>query len=255
MLSSQRDALLSSLLLSPRSQALWDVHDRGLPVYVHQLDVALLALDRAQRGGYDLDVVLLGSLIHDASKLPGPGEYRSHSLLMRTDPDVAADVSMQLLADAERRCGAEVEAPVRAHVRQVVLTHHGIHGKLQPRTPEARLVAACDLQSSTEHRIAPIDANDVLPLLAEGYRWKEAAALLGTGRELVKSRLREACEAEGVREWVELLPIWRSRGQVTTGDETKQRQLARAKLVTRLARQVPDCLLERLSPARALVPA
>src|SRR5207302_1620131 len=118
-----------------------------------------------------------------------------------------------------------------------------------------RLIVACDSLSGTHHRLPALDANDVLPLLAEGYKWKEAAALLGTSRELIKTRLREACEAERVREWVELLPIWRSRGQVTTGDVVKQRQLARAKLVTRLAHQVPDCLIERLSPVRIPVSA
>lgn len=249
-----RDALLSSLLLSPRCQALWDVRDRGMPVFVHQLDVALLAIER-RLPHHDVDALVLGALIHDASKMPRPDEPRSHSLLMRADPDAAADVSMELLADAERRSGVAVDAALREHVRHIVLSHHGKHGRVQPATSEARLVVACDLYSGTHHRLAPIDANDVLPLLAEGYRWKEAAALLGTGRELVKTRLREACEAEAVREWVELLPIWRARGQVATGDAAKVRHMAGAKQVTRLAHQVPDCLIERLSPVRLSVPA
>jgi hypothetical protein len=249
--SAQRDALITALLLSPRMQALWDVHDRGMPVFTHSLDVALLCLDRAQLAPeLDLDAIVFGALVHDYSKLPRE-DGRSHSYLMRNDPDTAADASMELLAEGERKSGVAVDPARRAHVRHIVLSHHGTWGKVHPRTPEAWLVAECDQLSGTEHRLAPLDANDLLPLLSEGYRWKEAAALLGVGRELVKARLREACQAEGVREWVHLLPIWRSRGSVRAGTERRQQQLARARLVDRLARQVPDCLLDRLNgPSR-----
>jgi len=221
-----------------------------MPVFVHQLDVALLALERRLRH-LDVDAIVLGALVHDASKMPRVADLRSHSLLMRTDPDAAADVSMELLADAEHRSGVGIDSALRDHVRHIVMSHHGQHGIVRPETAEARLIVACDFFSGTHHRLAPIDANDVLPLLAEGYKWKEAAALLGTGRELIKSRLREACDAEGVREWIELLPVWRSKGQVRIGTALQVRHMARAKLVTRLARQVPDCLIEQLNPASA----
>jgi hypothetical protein len=155
---------------------------------------------------------------------------------------------MAVLAEAERETGFALDERRRSHVRHVVLSHHGIYGKVHPRTPEARLVAACDFLSSTQHRMAPIDANDVLPLLSEGYRWKEAAALLGVGRELIKTRLREACEAEGVGEWVHLLPLWRRQGRVACGTPERERQMARAKLVQRLARGGAACILERLAP-------
>src|SRR5262249_2338331 len=139
-------------------------------------------------------------------------------------------------------------------VRHVVVSHHGIYGKVRPRTAEARLVATCDFVSSTQHRVAPPDANDVLRLLAEGYKWGQAATLLGVGRELVKTRLREGCEAERVKQWVDLLPILRQRGHVRNGPPEREQQLARAKLVTRLAHQVPDCLLDRLAAPAAAQP-
>jgi hypothetical protein len=245
----QRDALITALLLSPRMQSLWDVRDRGVPVFAHSLDVALLCLDRL-RGRDDLDAtaVVLGALVHDYSKLPLEQlDGRSHSFLMRSDPDLAADASMELLAGGERKSGVVVDPERRAHVRHIVLSHHGQYGRVQPATAEARLVAECDFLSGTEHRLAPVDANDVLPLLAEGYRWREAAALLGVNRDLVKTRLREACEAESVREWVQLLPIWRRNGAVAAGTPRRQQQLARARLIFRLAREVPDCLLDRLN--------
>ena len=256
MTPAQRDSLITALLLSPRMQSLWDVGDRGMPVFAHSIDVTLLALDRAA-GQPDLDTtaVVLAALIHDYSKLPLPQlGGRSHTVLMKSDPGVAADASLELLAEGERKSGVAVDRERREHVRHIVLSHHGQYGKVQPRTAEASLVAECDFVSSTEHRMSPVDANDVLPLLAEGYRWKEAAALLGIGRELVKTRLREACEAEQVREWVDLLPIWRRTGAVAAGTPTRQRQLARARLIFRLAREVPDCLLDRLNGVARPVP-
>jgi hypothetical protein len=252
----QRDALITALLLSPRMQGLWDVRDRGMPVFVHTLDVALLCLDRVGAvSDLDTTAIVLGALVHDYSKLPLERlDGRSHSYLMRTDPAVAADASMDLLAEGERQSGVVVEADRRAHVRHIVLSHHGQYGRVLPATAEARLVAECDFLSGTEHRLVPVDANDVLPLLAEGYRWPEAAALLGVNRELIKTRLRDACEVAGVREWVHLLPIWRRDGSVAPGTPHRQRQLARARLIYRLSREVPDCLLERLNGAARPVP-
>jgi hypothetical protein len=253
---AQRDALITALLLSPRMQSLWDAGDRGMPVFAHSIDVALLALDRAEsHPDLDTTAIVLAALIHDYSKLPLPElGGRSHTLLMKSAPDLAADASLELLAEGERKSGVTLDPERRAHVRHIVLSHHGQHGNILPQTAEASLVAECDFISSTEHRLSPIDANDLLPLLAEGYRWKEAAALLGVGRELVKTRLREACDAEQVREWIDLLPIWRRTGAVAAGSATRQRQLARARLIFRLAREVPDCLLERLNGVSCPVP-
>jgi len=161
---------------------------------------------------------------------------------------------MDLLAEGERKSGIAVDPTRRAHLRHIVLSHHGQYGKVQPRTAEARLVAECDFVSGTEYRLAPVDANDVLPLLAEGYRWREAAALLGVSRDLVKMRLREACDAEGVREWVHLLPTWRRNGAVAAGTPRGIEHLARARLIFRLAREVPDCLLDRLNGVARPIP-
>ena len=238
--------LICALLETPGMRALWHADDRGMPVFVHSLDVALIALEQASR--LDREVVLLGALVHDASKAPFTlPEGRSHSFVMRTQPEVAADVSMSVIEDAERASGVELDPNRRAHLRHVVLSHHGTHGKVHPRTPEARLVAAADLRSGTQHRLAPVDANDILPLLAEGYKWPAAASVLGVSRELVKTRLREACDAAGVRQWVDLLPIWRRDGRVVPGDARLERRIAHVRELHRMARELPDCLLERIS--------
>lgn len=260
MLYSHQDALIGAILLSPRMQRLWDAGDRGMPVFAHSIDVALLCLDRLEHR-HDLDrlATVVGALIHDASKLPDPrAEDRSHSWLMRTCPDVAADISLDILTAAERSSGVGLDDARRDHIHHIVASHHGQYGRELPRTEEARLVAACDQVSGTEHRLAPVDANDILPLLGEGYRWGRTAVLLGVGRDLVKKRLREACEAEGVRDWPDLLPIWRRNGTVRSGTPEMCRQIARARFVLRAARRVPDSILERLSEcsgARSVVAA
>jgi hypothetical protein len=235
--------LITALLETPGLRALWDVDDRGMPVLVHSLDVALLALDKA--GRLDRLVVAVGALVHDASKAPlALPDTLSHSFVMRTQPELAAEPSMALVAEAERSSGVVLEAGRRDHIRHVVLSHHGNHGKVHPGTPEARLVAAADQFSGTQHRIAPVDANDILPLLAEGYKWGAAAALLGVGRELIKARLRDACNVAGVQEWVDLMPIWRRDGRVVPGDARLERRITRSRELHRLVRQLPDCLLD-----------
>jgi hypothetical protein len=245
---------IRALLETPGMRALWHADDRGMPVFVHSLDVALLALDKASR--LDRDVVALGALVHDASKAPDTlPDGRSHSYVMRTQPEIAAEVSMALVAEAEHASGAILRPDQRAHLRHVVLSHHGTHGKVRPRSPEARLVAAADLLSGTQHRLPPVDANDILPLLAEGYKWPAAASLLGVGREVIKTRLREACEAAGVREWVDLLPLWRKHGRVTAGDARFERRIARVRELHRLAQGLPESLLERCAAAAPRQPA
>ena len=81
MTPAQRDALITALLLSPRMQSLWDVRDRGMPVYAHTLDVALLCLDRLPPvSDLDTTAIMLGALVHDYSKLPLERlDGRSHS--------------------------------------------------------------------------------------------------------------------------------------------------------------------------------
>jgi hypothetical protein len=126
---------------------------------------------------------------------------------------------------------------------------------VRPRTPEALLVHRCDYYSAIHHRLAPVDANDILPLLSEGYRWQQVSARLGVGRAVVKSRLQESCKAEYVRDWVDLMEVWRERGRVCAGSPDRMRQLARARLVIRLARQMPDCLMVEIRPLLGGQPA
>lgn len=248
MLPFDRTRLIRELVRSAAVQSLWNVYDRGMPVFAHTIDVVDLCMDRLQMAPQlDETVIVVAALIHDLSKDPSNrDDQRSHSFLMRSDPDAAAGISMSVLEGVEESISARLSATERAHVHHCVATHHGTHGMRAPETPEALLLAECDEISGTRHRLAPIEANDILPLLDQGYKWPEAAISLGVTRELIKTRLRDSALAEGVRDWVDLLPIWRSNGTVRGGSPERQANLARAKHVIKLAHASPDYLIERL---------
>ena len=74
------DKLVCALLETPGMRARWDADDRGMPVFVHSLDVALLALDRASR--LDREVVALAALVHDASKAPFAPALQLHARII-----------------------------------------------------------------------------------------------------------------------------------------------------------------------------
>ncbi len=248
MQSIDRALFIRRLVRSARLQALWNVHDRGMPVFVHTIDVVDLCIDRLARSPeLNPTVVVLAGLIHDLSKdLTTRDDSRSHSLLMRTDPAAAAEPSMALLAEVEQSTEVYLSTTERTHVHHCVMTHHGLHGKLAPETPEAWLLAEFDEVSGTRHRLAPIDANDILPLLVQGYKWPEAAISLGVTRDLIKTRLRDATLAEGVRDWIDLMPIWQANGSVLGGTPERQANLARAKRAVQIAQASPEYLVERL---------
>jgi hypothetical protein len=258
-------AYLQTLTTSPRMQSLWLVKDRGMPVFAHTVDVTLLCLDafarwRESYPGLDLPAVVVGALLHDLSKLDtshlptrsmAPTRWMarmSHTQIMNAQPGLAVDQAVALLDELAARGGPRLSPSCLEHVKHIVASHHGRWGKVRPRTPEALLVHHCDYHSAIHHRLAPVDANDILPLLSEGCRWPQVSARLGIGRAVVKARLEESCRAELVRDWVDLMAIWRARGRVCAGSPERLRQLERARLVIQLAREVPDCLMAAIRP-------
>jgi len=248
------EAYLRALTSSPKMQSLWFVKDRGMPVFAHTVDVALLCLEafplwRERHRDLDLPAVVVGGLLHDLSKLTAlqhPG--RSHTQIMIAQPALAVEEAAGLLDEIAADQGLRLTPRRVEHVKHIVASHHGRWGMVRPRTPEALLVHRCDYYSAIHHRLAPVDANDILPLLSEGYRWQQVSARLGVGRAVVKARLQESCKAEYVRDWVDLMEVWRERGCVCAGSPDRLRQLARARLVIRLARQMPDCLMAEIRP-------
>jgi hypothetical protein len=122
---------------------------------------------------------------------------------------------------------------------------------ISPHTPEAWLLHECDNFSAMHHRIAPIDANDILPLTVEGYSWTQIGERLGVNRSVVRARLVESCRAEGLRTPTELVERWRDRGLVGVGEPERVRQIERARNVLEFARRCPSALVEKV---RAILP-
>lgn len=235
-------------------RALWEVKDRGVPVFAHSIDVVLLALEafpvwRERHPGLDLVAVVLGSLVHDLTKA-GASHHtdRSHSRIMTDDPGLAIDAAVDVLDEVAGLAGVRLPTGQLESIKHIVASHHGYWGKIAPRTPEAQLVHRCDYYSATHHRLAPFDTNDILPLLSDGYRWAQVSAKLGIGREVVKSRLQESCRAERVRDWPDLVPIWRARGAVSVGSPERRRQLDRVRLILELSADAPTALMTAIRP-------
>lgn len=231
--------LIRAILTGDVMAALWGVADRGLPVPVHSVDVALLALPRAE--SLDRHAIVISALIHDMGKLAGTSERGlSHSALMRQQPREPTRVAMDALATAELDASVALPVETRRHIEHIVISHHGRYGLVQPETAEARLVAECDELSATRHRLCPIDANDILPLLVEGYSWVGAARVLKVSRELIKKRLADALAVTGARDWSNLVPLWRRDGAVPIGPPEFAARIQRVKTVRRLAMRPAD---------------
>lgn len=244
--------LLTCLIVSTPIQTLWQVSDRGVPVFAHSIDVALLVLDgypeaRDKFPGFRLDVVLLGAILHDLSKASARhGSGQSHSQIMNSDPSIAVDEALGVLDAAQFQAGVWLDRDGIDHLWHAIAAHHGRWGAVSPQTPEAWLLHTCDNYSATNHRIAPIDANDILPLTAAGYSWTQIGERLGVNRSVVKTRLVESCRVEGLRTPTELIERWRERGVVGIGDPDRARQIERARLVIEFAQRCPDALIEKV---------
>ncbi|MBI2941430.1 MAG: HD domain-containing protein [Chloroflexi bacterium] len=266
MIDIQLNHLVSALLTSPQMQQLWQIRDRGMPVFAHTIDVTFLCLDAIEIDAIeteeieeyvvrrklipelDIAAIVVGSLLHDLSKLTARQAIGiSHAHIMARQPTLAASAAVDLLDWAQRQTGIWLDPAFVDHVQHIVVSHHGPWGQVKPATAEAVLVHECDLYSATHHRLAPVDANDILPLLGGGDRLAVIGKKLGVGREVIKSRLREACVAEGVRQWSDLLPIWEQRRRVAIGPPPRTRQIERVRLVITLAQNVPASITSRLS--------
>jgi len=238
-------ALVEAVTTAVPMQALWQIKDRGMPVFAHTIDVALLSLAafpewRERFPSLNLRAVTIASLLHDLNKVSArQGGDASHSKVMSTDPGQALGEAIDVLQTAQWQTGVRLAAPDIDHIWHIIVSHHGRWGKIQPQTPEAALVHQCDFQSATTHRLTPIDAGQILPLLDQGLRWREVAARLEVTTSVVRDRLREACRAEMVTDPLELLRIWRQRGYVVTGTLERMRHFEEARAVLGEARRAP----------------
>lgn len=245
---------LVAVIENPSVQNLWNFTDQGMPVFAHSMDVCCLVTGaypdwRDRFPGFRLDVVLLGSVLHDLTKASARTVGQtSHSTIMERDPTIAVAAAADVLDAARLTVGVALDSEGIDHLWHVIAAHHGPWGKVSPHTPEASLLYHCDNRSATNHRLAPVDATDVLRLIAGGQELSAAAITLGVNRSVLKNRLRESVRANGLRTTAELVERWRDRGAVAIGDVTRARQIDEAKDVIVFAKGCPTALIERVRP-------
>ena len=222
-------AFFSALVATPHMQAMWNLRNGGVPVFVHTIDVALLALDsfddwQDRHGALRLVPMLVGALTHDLTKVTarytrGQPGHLSHSTIMLIDPLAAVVEAKAALAVVADETGVALDDDELEMTSHIIMSHHGPWGSVAPRCPEAALVHACDLHSARFYRQPPIDANDILQLMDDGLSRAAAARMLGVSPQIVTRRLSEACQAEWIDSPDDLLTIWRRRGYVVAGSE------------------------------------
>lgn len=245
--------LVTQIIASPKVQKLWQVKDRGVPVFVHTIDVTLLCLDhfsewREKFPSLSLDSITIGSLLHDLSKASArEGGQVSHSYIMSTTPDQAVREAIDVLDEAQMTSRVSLPPDEIDHIWHIIASHHGRWGKVPPSTPEAQLVHEMDYYSATHHRCSPIDSNDILPLLHAGHKCTTIAARLGVGASVVHARLKDACRAERVRDWVDLIDIWQTRGYVICGSLERMEQVERVRKLMQLAQEAPRPILDAIA--------
>lgn len=254
-------ALVQAIVSCEQFQSMWQINDRGVPVFAHSVDVVMLALEafpewQEKFPELSLRATTLGSLLHDLDKLNRLGNgSRSHSQAMTDEPERAVALAIDVLQQAQWAAGIEIDRDDLDHIWHVVASHHGTWGKVRPQTAEAALVHRCDFISATKHRVTPVDASDILPLLDQDLSWKQAASALNVSVAVLRARLNESCRMERVTDATGLLKVWRKRGFVVTGPAERMNQIEEVRQLLREARLAPDTIVDRLrSLGRLLTP-
>lgn len=128
----------------------------------HTLETAEIALSLAgtvSRARMDTDVLLAGALLHDVGKAAC---FRRQGFSFVALPDYTLVGHTALGAAAILRQSAGVDPERFSHILHILMSHHGPHGEVQPRTPEAWAVHFADNASATL-RAACDDTADLVP--------------------------------------------------------------------------------------------
>lgn len=128
----------------------------------HTLETAKIALslaDTVNRSEMDIDVLLAGALLHDIGKASC---FRRQGFSFVALPEYALVGHTALGAAALLGQSAGVDPSRFAHILHILMSHHGPHGEILPRTPEAWAVHFADNASATL-RAACDDTADLVP--------------------------------------------------------------------------------------------
>ncbi len=128
----------------------------------HTLETAEIALSLAgtvNRTRVDTDVLLAGALLHDVGKAAC---FRRQGFSFVALPDYTLVGHTAIGAAALLRHSAGVDPSRFAHILHILMAHHGPHGEVQPRTPEAWAVHFADNASAFLRGVCD-DAADLAP--------------------------------------------------------------------------------------------
>ncbi|HQD26960.1 MULTISPECIES: HD domain-containing protein [Methanoculleus] len=128
----------------------------------HTLETAEIALSLANtvsRAEMDLDVLLAGALLHDIGKASC---FRRQGFSFVALPEYTLVGHTAIGAAVLLRHSAGVDPSRFAHILHIVMSHHGPHGEIQPRTPEAWAVHFADNASAFLREVLD-DASDLAP--------------------------------------------------------------------------------------------
>ncbi|MCK8518884.1 HD domain-containing protein [Methanoculleus sp. 7T] len=128
----------------------------------HTLETAKIALslaDTVNRSEMDTDVLLAGALLHDIGKALC---FRRQGFSFVALPEYTLVGHTTLGAAVLLRHSAGVDPSRFAHILHILMSHHGPHGEVLPRTPEAWAVHFADNASATL-RAACDDTADLAP--------------------------------------------------------------------------------------------
>src|SRR6202165_3468312 len=108
--------LLVAVIEHPSVQNLWNFTDQGMPVFAHSMDVAGLVAEAYPEWGdrypgFRLDVVLLGSVLHDLTKATArTAGQTSHSTIMERDPTIAVAAAADVLEAVRLSVGVALDS-------------------------------------------------------------------------------------------------------------------------------------------------
>ncbi|WP_292517029.1 HD domain-containing protein [Methanoculleus sp.] len=128
----------------------------------HTLETAEIALSLAKtinRAEMDTDVLLAGALLHDIGKASC---FRRQGFTFIALPEYTLVGHTAIGAAALLRHSAGVDPARFSHILHIVMAHHGPHGEVLPRTPEAWAVHFADNASATLRGVCD-DAADLEP--------------------------------------------------------------------------------------------
>ena len=128
----------------------------------HTLETAENAVALAgsvRRAAMDTDVILAGALLHDVGKASC---FRRQGFSFVALPEYTLVGHTAIGAAAVMQHADGVDPARFAHILHIIMSHHGPHGEIQPRTPEAWTVHFADNASAVLRGVCD-DTTDLAP--------------------------------------------------------------------------------------------